>query len=299
VGYRNPGDIRRCLEALSRSQDAEFDVYICENGGEAAFLDLARAAPKTLSGGQVVHLLRDDANDGFAAGVNRCMRAAPAAEAWWILNPDTQPAPDALARMRRLLLDGGYGAVGCTLRDAAGKVESCGGMWRSWLARAVCLTAPGAGRVDYLSGASLLVGPALVTRVGHMREDYFLYGEEVEWCLRARQAGFAFGVAAEAEVVHTQGSTTGSVTDVRARGRLAVYLDERNKMLIVRDRTPLLLPVASVCAATLLLLRFGKRRAWRQLRYAVDGWAAGLRNERGKPSWTAQTSTAERVAETA
>ena len=34
-----------------------------------------------------------------------------------------------------------------------------------------------------------------------------------------------------------------------------------------------------------LLIRYGKAGAWRQLGYALGGWASGLRNERGRPSW--------------
>src|SRR5207302_286535 len=111
------------------------------------------------------------------------------------------------------------------------------------------------------------------------------YGEEVEWCLRARRAGLRLGVARAAVVEHAQGTSTGSTPEVARRGRLPVYLDERNKLLIIRDSSPALLPVAPFAALLLLFLRFGRRRAWAQLRFALQGWVAGVLNERGRPAW--------------
>ena len=93
------------------------------------------------------------------------------------------------------------------------------------------------------------------------------------------------GIAADALVLHHQGTTTASVTDITKRSRMPVYLDERNKMLLTRDLYPVRVPVAALAAFILLFLRFARRRAWRQLGYGLSGWFAGLRNQRGKPAW--------------
>jgi len=296
VGFRNPDDILRCFEALGRSTHAEFHVVICENGGAEAARDLRARAPSALPGGQRVEVVTAPRNLGYAGGVNVCLAHGPKADAWWILNPDTQPAPDALEQMVVRLAKGDRHAVGCTICTPDGEVESRGGHWRRWMARAVSLEhgvrldAPFDGaalerRLSYLSGASMLVGRDFLKTAGIMREDYFLYGEEVEWCLRAQARGLSLGVAPAARVVHHQGSTTGSVSEIAGRSRTSVYLDERNKLLVTRDCFPASLPVAAPAALALIFLRFARRGAWRQLGYAIDGWVAGLRNARGAPAW--------------
>ncbi len=295
VSFRNPDDIANCLGALARSSHTDFDVIICENGGEAAYAALSQKAPPQLPRGQVVTCLRAASNLGYAGGVNLAMTHAAAADAWWILNPDAVPEAEALAQLCARLAIGDCGAVGCTLRVESGEVESRGGRWNRWLARAVSIdhgvpATPASrtfdeARLSYISGASMLVGRELVERVGLMREDYFLYGEEVEWCLRAISAGVRLGMAAEAQVLHHQGTTTGSVSDVAKRARMPVFLDERNKLLITRDRFPKLLPFAAVGALVMLCLRFGRRLAWAQLSYAFLGWWSGVKNQRGRPSW--------------
>ena len=296
VGFRNPADILRCLEALSASTWRAFHVVICENGGREAAAALRAAAPASLPGGQAVEIVEAPRNLGYAGGVNVCMAAAPDAEAWWVLNPDTQAAPDALEHMAARLALGTCEAVGCTICTPAGEVESRGGQWRPALARAVSLERGKAldaafdaeaieRRLSYLSGASMLVGPAFLKTAGPMREDYFLYAEEVEWCLRGQALGLRLGVAPAARVTHHQGSTTGSVAEIAGRSRTSVYLDERNKLLVTRDRFPGLLPMAAAGSFALIFLRFARRRAWSQLGWALQGWAAGLGNRRGPPAW--------------
>jgi hypothetical protein len=88
-------------------------------------------------------------------------------------------------------------------------------------------------------------------------------------------------------VVHEQGTSTGNALNFRGRSRLSVYLGERNRLLLSRDCYPALFPVTILTALGILLVRFGKRRAWRQLAYAIEGWAAGLANSRGAPRWIA------------
>lgn len=296
VGFRNPDDIVRCLASLQASTYRGFQVIICENGGAKAFRQLRAMVPSALPGGQSVEIVAASHNLGYAGGVNVCMAHAAEVDAWWILNPDTQPAPDALEYMMARLAIGDVEAVGCTICTPAGEVESRGGQWRAWLARAVSLdhAAPGnvpadgaaiEARLSYLSGASMLVGRGFVKAAGLMREDYFLYGEEVEWCLRGQALGLRLGIAPAAWVVHHQGSTTGAVAEISRRSRSSVYLDERNKLLITRDRFPALLPVVAVTALALALLRFGRCGAWRQVGFAIDGWAAGARDLRGPPNW--------------
>jgi N-acetylglucosaminyl-diphospho-decaprenol L-rhamnosyltransferase len=294
VGFRNPDDIDQCLAALAVSTYTDFEIVVCENGGAPAFQALAAVVPKQMPGGQDVRVVDAKANLGYAGGINLCMRETPDADAWWVLNPDTLPETTALARLVRLLEEGRHAAVGSTIHDAAGRVSSRGGRWNPWLSRAVSVDnglqldeVPAAPHrpVNYLSGASMLVGRAWVERVGLMREDYFLYAEEVEWCLRGVQRGLSLGVAADANVLHRQGTSTGSVHDVRSRGRMPVYLDERNKILVARDRYPGRLPVAAVGSFLFLFLRFARRGAWKQLGYGLSGWLAGLRNERGPPTW--------------
>ncbi len=139
--------------------------------------------------------------------------------------------------------------------------------------------------MNYLLGACMLIGRRFLEATGPMRDDYFLYAEEVEWCLRARSRGLRLGFAPDARIYHGQGGTTGSAADIHQRPLLPIYLDERNKLHVVRDTTPARLAVAIPVALSLTWARFGRRRAMRQWKDAMAGWWAGVCNERGMPRW--------------
>jgi GT2 family glycosyltransferase len=293
VGYRNIQDVSACVAALARSTHRDFEIVICENGGGDAFEALRQALPAKLPEGQAITLIQAPGNGGFASGVNICIAATPQADAWWILNPDTESSPGAMAALVSRLAQG-FDAVGGTVHFANGRVQSRGGIWRAWLGRAESIghgeplaTSPDTDdierRQNYLSGASMLVGRHFLERAGAMPEDFFLYAEEVDWCLTAQARGLKLGFAPGADVLHRQGTTTGTTQQLSTRSWLSVYLDERNKMLVTRRHFPARLPVVAAAALLLIGLRYLRKGAVRQFGYGVSGWFAGLRGESGPP----------------
>lgn len=294
VGFRNPDEVIACLGALAASENGDFEVVICENGGVAARDELAALLGDRMAGGQPVEVLPYRGNVGYAEGNNLCIAARPKAQVWWILNPDTRAAPDAMDKLLAPLVAGTCDAAGGTLCDDDGRVQAYGGQWTPWLARA---TSVGKGtrydpgidlsvtRLDYILGASLMFTRAFLELAGPMREDYFLYGEEVEWCLRAKARGLRLGWVPAANVRHSHGTTTGDHGSFRGKPKLPVYLDQRNKLHILRDTKASLPWLCALGGLAAFSARAVRRRGWRQLGYGLSGWLAGLRNERGVPDW--------------
>jgi N-acetylglucosaminyl-diphospho-decaprenol L-rhamnosyltransferase len=129
VGFGHSEDIVECLRGVgSQRRCPTFEVFICENGGRAAFdalekalsqeggpcegsveslqpasNDFVRARRLRLAGkGTLVTIGQARENLGFAGGTNAWVRPLLAKPGWtavWILNPDTYPEPDALAAL--------------------------------------------------------------------------------------------------------------------------------------------------------------------------------------------------------
>lgn len=294
VGFRNPGEVAACVDALNRSTHQDFEIVVCENGGAAERDALAARLGGRTATGQAIEVVAHDGNLGYAGGNNRCVAARPEAQVWWILNPDTRVAPDAMALLLAKLSAGTCDAVGGTLCHDDGRVQAYGGQWHPLLARAVSIGHDtrydpqidlNGTRLDYILGASLMFTDRFLARTGPMRDDYFLYGEEVEWCLRARARGLRLGFEPRAVIHHSQGTTTGDGGHFAGKPRLPIYLDQRNKLLILRDSAA---PMPWLCALGslgALLARATRHRAWRQLGFGLSGWLAGARNRRGIPEW--------------
>jgi GT2 family glycosyltransferase len=136
-------------------------------------------------------------------------------------------------------------------------------------------------QLQWISGAALYATRSFVATVGPMAEQYFLYCEDVDWCMR--RGRFALGYAHNAVVQHAHGTTIGSATELDARSNLSIYLTERNNLLLTRAHFPLLYPIvvfATFCLIFHYLIR-GNRRIFA---VAFRGWCAGLRGETGRPT---------------
>ena len=77
---------------------------------------------------------------------------------------------------------------------------------------------------DYVPGCSLLVHRSVVESVGYIPEDYFMYFEETDWCLRMQNAGLK-NVVASGSVVHHHFS------DEKMQTPFTVYYYNRNQRI--------------------------------------------------------------------
>jgi hypothetical protein len=82
---------------------------------------------------------------------------------------------------------------------------------------------PAACRVEWASGACLLVRRAVFDAIGLLDEGYFMYYEEVDFCRRAARAGWPCWYVPAARVVHLVGQSGGAPTPEAPRRRMPEY----------------------------------------------------------------------------
>ena len=296
VGFRNPSDILACLNGLAAQTRPVEHVVICENGGDDHAANLAQALAANSQHEFLVEIVSAPDNPGYAGGINRALAVAPKAELIWIINPDAVPDAGAHEAMANDLARGKYDAIGGVICTADGTIKTCGGHWNKATGYVAAIAHDRRlrdmpernqieSRLSFISGANMLVTRNFINATGPMREDYFLYVEEVEWCLRAASKGMRLGFCPTALIQHEQGTATGSAVTHRERPRLPIYMDTRNRVLVVRDTAPLWLLSAIPAILVSVTVRYLARGAVRQWRDALSGWAAGITNERGKPAW--------------
>jgi GT2 family glycosyltransferase len=204
-------------------------------------------------------------NRGYAGGANVGLARAfadPATSHALLLNDDVELAPGAL----QLLADA-CGDDGCAspVIAAPGADAFAGGVLD---ARGFGRHAPG-GR-DFLTGAALCLPRAAWERVGPLDERLFLYYEDVEWCLRARAAGFALRVEPRAHAEHEGGRSTGG-----GAGETWAYYSTRNRLWLLqrmRGRATARREAANTAARALRRVREPVGRAKLQ---GVRDWAEG------------------------
>lgn len=296
VTYNSSDVIRNCLESLILSEGAVVRVVVVDNASTDATVQIIRdwAAERASSFQEVslqasvqpkaqCTLIRSDVNRGFAGGVNLGLKAQmvdPECDLFWILNPDCEVEATTAAAFRRCAgaSCGSFALMGSRIlyREPPGHVQSDGGRVGRWTG--ICrnlnqgLTPeaahrPQAERLDFISGASVVASRRFIETVGLMREDYFLYFEEVEWA--ARRGSLPLALCEEAVVHHHGGTAIGSGSLTRRASPMALYFNYRNRMRFIAHMRPWALPVAGV-ASLARIVKLVLQGAW------PEAWAAML-----------------------
>ena len=153
---------------------------------------------------------------GFAAAVNAGISRAQAALIL-LLNSDIVVGDDAIDRMAAFLRDSGADACGCRLIDPEGRpqpystrVPNIGRAVGAALGgRAVPQEPPaGPGEVECLQGSCLMMTRELAERTGQWDEGFFVYCEDIDWCIRARAAGGRLHYLPDVTMTHVRGLST-------------------------------------------------------------------------------------------
>lgn len=174
-------------------------------------------------------LIQTGANLGFAGGCNVGVIHAltQGMDYVWLLNNDTLVTPDSLQRLvDQLQAHPEIGICGSTLlnmhqpshvlalgggllRQSTGTTRHIGA-GRHWPLSALDTEAVELQQMDYVVGASMLVGRTFLDTVGLMDDGYFLYYEEIDWAARMPPR-MRLGYAPKSVIYHHEGGTTGGL----------------------------------------------------------------------------------------
>lgn len=126
-----------------------------------------------------------------------------------------------------------------------------------------------------------MVKRQVVDQVGGFDEDFFLYGEEIEWCYRIKRHGWRNGYVSDATVIHHESASTG-------QNRLANRLEfDRGR---VRAQLALHGPKAARRSAQLLRLNYALMLGREAVKWAI-GHRRELRRNRMAMYWRLLSSS--------
>ena len=82
--------------------------------------------------------------------------------------------------------------------------------------------------IAYVHGAAMMIPRSVLYEVGLMKEDYFLYYEELDWCERICKAGYQIYLEPRAKIYHAESVSTGK------KSPLKTFYLTRNRILFIR-----------------------------------------------------------------
>lgn len=289
VTYRP--DLALLAAALRACRPQVAELLVVDNGSLPAQREALRAVVR--EAGAV--LLALDANLGIAAAQNRGIAWARARGASHVLllDQDSVPAPDMVARLQQALLARGDGdapvaAVGPRLVDRRSGVDTpFVRIGVAGVRRLACGDGPGRiHETDFLVASGALIPLVVFDAVGTMEEGLFIDNVDLEWCFRARAKGYVLLGVCDAVLQHSVGEQVVHVAGraLYRHGPLRQYYIMRNRIALYRRRySPWAWVVQDFLRMLVKVVVFGLVFAPRRenLRMMARGVVDGLRGRSG------------------
>lgn len=229
VNYQSTADIQNCLRSASKflTENQEIEWIVVDN-------DSKDGSDQMLSNEfPFIQFIQMGYNAGFARANNAGIKIAKGDQVL-LLNPDTLIMAGSIEKCIERFVQSDHIACGVQLIHAdstpqfSGSKFVIGGLnhlmdlpyWGASLkflasilqtAKPSIIKANKEQKVDWISGAYLMVKKWAIDKAGLMDEDFFLYAEEVEWCSRLGKLG-SMCLYGDIEIVHLIGSSIQTAT---------------------------------------------------------------------------------------
>jgi N-acetylglucosaminyl-diphospho-decaprenol L-rhamnosyltransferase len=219
VNWNTRDLLRDCLESVYASEGRfAFETIVVDNCSHDDSADMVRQEFHH------VHLIESETNGGYAYANNLGLRRLQA-RYYLLLNPDTVLPPNALQDMLAFMdAHSEAGMAGPKLVMADGELDLACRRSFPTIGNSFCklfglsrlfpkserfgrynLTYLDPGEmaeVDSVVGAFMMVRREVIEQVGLLDEEYFMYGEDLDWALRAKQAGWKVYYCPHVTVLH-------------------------------------------------------------------------------------------------
>lgn len=168
-----------------------------------------------LANNQLVRVIGDGRNLGYSAGANLGMKEAFGMGALWVVicNQDLFVTPKAVESLVTTLATTSIGIAG----------PFAGGLDPNRMT-----TILPSEKADYITGSCIAIHKTVYETIGNFYEPYFLYYEEVDYCVRAKRKGFAITHLPVDGIIHEENNMLGNNTLAHQ------YYLSRNHLLIVK-----------------------------------------------------------------
>ncbi|MEM7181627.1 MAG: glycosyltransferase family 2 protein [Spirochaetota bacterium] len=239
VSFNTREMLRQALASIAENaKGISYEVFVVDNASQDGSAQMVREEfPQ-------VKLIESSTNIGFAAGNNLAIQKCQG-EYVLLFNPDSILSPQTLHKTVGYMQENREcGVLGIKLKNEVGVLQPCarkipnpwykflvisgiahkfrhskllGGPDYSWWNHSEIRT------VGWVVGAYFLIRREVIEKIGHLDERYFLYFEEIDFCLQNRKAGWQVVFYPHAEVVHIGGqSSANSQEKVSSSGKQLV-----------------------------------------------------------------------------
>ena len=241
ICYNGLQDTCELIDSLkSIVHSVSYEIIVVDN---ASATDEAAAIRNRYPEDENLRTLRSEKNSGFAGGNNIGIRAA-LGKYIFLINNDTYLEEDGIhSLIERLESKPEIGAVSPKIRFAfpPRNIQFAGFTPLSAITlrnSSIGCNEPDNGAFDtphpspYLHGAAMLLKREAIEKAGFMPEIFFLYYEEMDWCVLLRKAGYELWYEPQCTVFHKESQSTGQSSPLRT-----FYMTRNRLLFAMRNLT--------------------------------------------------------------
>lgn len=205
VNYNSGSYTLACVDSLLQQCEVRLEVIVVDNASPDNSIELLKAhLPKS------VHLIQSETNLGFGKANNLAAKSAQG-DYVLVLNPDTQIENTHTIKNLIYRLNGkpevGLLAPAVNEPRKHKTVLPRFSYPASKQLRKTTKLNSLPGKIAWVLGACMLMKRDMFKLIGGFDEDFFLYGEDVDICLRVRLAGYEIDYASDIAIIHVAGAS--------------------------------------------------------------------------------------------
>lgn len=225
VNWKTPHLLASCLDSIEEEDNSKrFEIWVVDNASNDGSVSMIQAKYP------YVNVIANRENLGFSKA---CNQAIPQTSGQFILllNPDTTVTQGAINKLLKFLAENpDCGAAGPKILNPDGTLQlACRRAFPSVAASFFRVTylsrlfpknqlfsrynlsyidPDRQLSVDALSGSCMMVRRQVIDQVGLLDEEIFMFGEDIDWCWRIKQAGWSVFYLPDAVVYHIHGAAS-------------------------------------------------------------------------------------------
>ena len=225
VNYNVRIFLENALNSIQRAMNGiEGEIFVVDNASNDGSIEMLKDKFSS------VKLIANEKNLGFAKANNLALQRA-AGKYFLLINPDTIVQEDTLSVMLKYFSENAHiGLAGCKVLNPDGTLQlACRRSFHSpWVAftkiiglsnvfprskffgkyNLSYLSENDIQEVDAVSGSFMMLRREVYEHTGGLDEDFFMYGEDLDWCYRIQQSGWKICYVPLTQIIHYKGEST-------------------------------------------------------------------------------------------
>jgi hypothetical protein len=229
LNYNTKNLVLKCIKSILKiSPHLKYHIWVVDNGSDDGSLE---AFESLVQSNKLVRLIKNYKNVGYAQGNNIALKKLYKRYRYClILNSDTEMLPNSIDKLYSYSVDNDYAISSCKLVNTDRSLQPNAGsipylipmfLWISGLDDIINKFSfvssfhifnkkfyKGNKEVGWVSGSVMLIKSSLLNEIGFFDNKRFMYGEDVDFCWRARKAGYKIGWTEEGSIIHVGGASS-------------------------------------------------------------------------------------------